>query len=348
MAHREPVHRKAKDYRWEGVEELPYKEDDRALFKSITRQVLFSDPEMHGELRYFEMAPGGFSTLERHQHMHAVLILRGRGHCLVGGEVKPIETRDLVTVPPMTWHQFRATTGRAARLSLHGERHARQAATALGRGFGQARARCEDRRVPAQRTVAVPHAISPTILGVIAAILLGAARLRAAAADTRAPEPAGASRHLPRAHRDRHHRLRGRHGARGRGDGGAPARRRLPGGGHPRALLGAAQGQPGGAAARHRRQAAAAPARPSRRGRSQARGLGLRSVQAQRGRRLFPRPRRHRRQGDGGDLRRQPDPLRQGGLQARPRHHPGAHRRRGAVRFAAQRRALAAGSTIAT
>ena len=109
-SHERTIHRKAKDYRWEGVDELPYKEDDRALFKSITRQVLFSDPQMHGELRYFEVAPGGFSTLERHEHMHAVLILRGRGQCLVGGEVKPIETRDLVTVPPMTWHQFRATT----------------------------------------------------------------------------------------------------------------------------------------------------------------------------------------------------------------------------------------------
>src|SRR5215471_16567729 len=104
------VHRKAKDYRWEGVEELPYKEDGRALFKSVTRQVLFSDPELTGELRYFEVAPGGFSTLERHRHMHAVLILRGRGHCLVGTEVRSIETRDLVTVPPLTWHQFRATT----------------------------------------------------------------------------------------------------------------------------------------------------------------------------------------------------------------------------------------------
>src|ERR1700741_3062515 len=105
------IHRKAKYYRWEGVAELPYKEDDRALFKSITRQVLFADPELHGELRYFEMAAGGFSTLERHEHMHAVLILRGRGHCLVGDEVKTIETRDLVTVPAMTWHQFRATKG---------------------------------------------------------------------------------------------------------------------------------------------------------------------------------------------------------------------------------------------
>jgi mannose-6-phosphate isomerase-like protein (cupin superfamily) len=102
------VHRKAKNYRWEGVAELPYKEGDRALFKSITRQVLFSDPEMHAELRYFELAPGGFSTLERHEHMHAVLILRGRGRCLVGDEVKSVELRDLITVPPMTWHQFRA------------------------------------------------------------------------------------------------------------------------------------------------------------------------------------------------------------------------------------------------
>jgi mannose-6-phosphate isomerase-like protein (cupin superfamily) len=108
----DPLHRRAtRDYRWEGVAELPYKEDDRALFKSLTRQVLFADSELAGELRYFEMAAGGFSTLERHEHMHAVLILRGRGHCLIGREVKAVETRDLVTVPALTWHQFRATQG---------------------------------------------------------------------------------------------------------------------------------------------------------------------------------------------------------------------------------------------
>src|SRR5262245_32791412 len=103
------IHRKAKGYRWEGVEELPYKEDGRALFKSITRQVLFADSQLDGELRYFEMTPGGFSTLERHEHMHAVLILRGRGHCLVGEEVRAIETRDLITVPAMTWHHYGPT-----------------------------------------------------------------------------------------------------------------------------------------------------------------------------------------------------------------------------------------------
>jgi mannose-6-phosphate isomerase-like protein (cupin superfamily) len=112
MSDERTIHRKAEaDHRWEGVTLLPYKEDARALFKTVTRQVLFEDPAMHSELRYFEVAAGGFSTLERHEHMHAVLILRGRGHCLVGDEVRALETRDLVTVPPLTWHQFRATLG---------------------------------------------------------------------------------------------------------------------------------------------------------------------------------------------------------------------------------------------
>jgi quercetin dioxygenase-like cupin family protein len=106
------IHRKAEhDFGWEGVERLPYKEDERALFKAVTRQVLFSDPDLAGELRYFEVAPGGYSSLERHEHMHGVLILRGRGHCLVGKEVRTVETHDLVTVPAWTWHQFRATAG---------------------------------------------------------------------------------------------------------------------------------------------------------------------------------------------------------------------------------------------
>lgn len=105
------IHRKAKNFRWVGVDVLPYKEDERALFKGVTRQVLFCDPQQGSELRYFEVAPGGFSTLERHEHTHSVLILRGRGRCLVGRQVRQLETNDLIAVPPMTWHQFRATEG---------------------------------------------------------------------------------------------------------------------------------------------------------------------------------------------------------------------------------------------
>jgi quercetin dioxygenase-like cupin family protein len=98
-------------FRWEGVDVLAYKEEGAAPFKAITRQLLFHRPELGCELRYFEMAPGGHSTLERHEHVHAVMIFRGRGTCLVGEEARDVAAPDLVLIPPMTWHQFRASAG---------------------------------------------------------------------------------------------------------------------------------------------------------------------------------------------------------------------------------------------
>jgi len=97
------------DFRWDGVPVLDYKEDG-THFKAISRQVLFAGgPKLGAELRYFEIAPGGHSTLERHDHIHSVMIIRGGGHCLVGDAIHPLRTNDLVYVPTMTWHQFRAT-----------------------------------------------------------------------------------------------------------------------------------------------------------------------------------------------------------------------------------------------
>lgn len=96
------------DYRWDGVELLRYKDEGSVPFRDVTRQTLFRRPDMRGELRYFEVAPAGYSTLERHEHVHAVMILRGAGQVLVGQQVFQVSTFDLVTVPPLTWHQFRA------------------------------------------------------------------------------------------------------------------------------------------------------------------------------------------------------------------------------------------------
>ena len=101
------------DFRWQGVDRLAYKQEGTAPFKAITRQVLFADPSLGCELRYFEIEPNGHSTLERHDHVHAVMVARGSGHCLVGHEVRTVKTFDLVSVPPQTWHQFRATRGEA-------------------------------------------------------------------------------------------------------------------------------------------------------------------------------------------------------------------------------------------
>lgn len=95
------------DYRWNNVSFLPYKEEGSAPFKSISRQVLFDTADLRCELRYFEVAPGGYSTLERHEHVHGVMILRGAADVLVGDEIRPVKAFDLVHIPPMTWHQFR-------------------------------------------------------------------------------------------------------------------------------------------------------------------------------------------------------------------------------------------------
>lgn len=95
-------------YRWESVDLLAYKADAGSLHRDVTRQTLFRRDDLAGELRYFEVAPGGHSTLERHAHVHAVLVLRGRGRCLVGDAVHPLRLHDLVTVAPRCWHQFRA------------------------------------------------------------------------------------------------------------------------------------------------------------------------------------------------------------------------------------------------
>ncbi|GMV58310.1 MAG: hypothetical protein AMXMBFR72_14180 [Betaproteobacteria bacterium] len=103
----------AGDYRWQGVELLRYKDEGTAPFRDITRQVLFAPPDQASELRYFEIAPGGHSTLERHEHTHAVLILRGRGTVRLGDEIHAIAERDLVTVDPLTWHQFHAAADSA-------------------------------------------------------------------------------------------------------------------------------------------------------------------------------------------------------------------------------------------
>ena len=96
------------DFHWEGVDVLAYKQEGSAPFKDVTRQVLFDSTDPPAQLRYFEVAPGGHTTLERHEHVHSVMVIRGHGQCLVGEKAFELGTNDLVSVPPMTWHQFRA------------------------------------------------------------------------------------------------------------------------------------------------------------------------------------------------------------------------------------------------
>ena len=108
-----PVRRHEGSYHWEGVDVLAYKQEGSAPFKDVTRQVLFDDSAMQAQLRYFAVAAGGHTTLERHEHVHNVMVIRGRGTCQVGEQAYAIGEKDLIAVPPMTWHQFRAAADAA-------------------------------------------------------------------------------------------------------------------------------------------------------------------------------------------------------------------------------------------
>ncbi len=77
-------------------------------WRGVSRHVLASGDELAAafELRYFELAPGGYSSLEKHHHVHVVLALRGRGVALVGAELTELRPFDTVRVPPLAPHRF--------------------------------------------------------------------------------------------------------------------------------------------------------------------------------------------------------------------------------------------------
>ncbi len=102
-------------FRWQGVPETAYKEEDDAaagLFCGVVRQTLLGlgagEEPLAFLTRYFEIAPGGLSSFERHQHPHAVVVLRGRGSVVLEGVEHALEPFDCVYVAPGAPHQFRA------------------------------------------------------------------------------------------------------------------------------------------------------------------------------------------------------------------------------------------------
>jgi len=101
-------------FRWSGIEKKGYKTDG-SHFRDITRQTLLGEASDEASpssvLRYFEIEPGGYSSLERHQHPHMVVVVRGRGEVILGDRVEPLEHLDCVYVAPSTFHQFHATEG---------------------------------------------------------------------------------------------------------------------------------------------------------------------------------------------------------------------------------------------
>jgi quercetin dioxygenase-like cupin family protein len=102
----------ARTFRWEGVEPEAYKfslGDARGMgWRGITRFTLGGPPDIpcRFQMRYFELAPGAYSSLEKHQHIHLIIVIRGKGKALVGPEVFEVAPFDIVYVPPEVPHRW--------------------------------------------------------------------------------------------------------------------------------------------------------------------------------------------------------------------------------------------------
>ena len=99
------------EFSWEGVAAAGYQvlgEAEGTAFRGVTRRILSGaagEPSQF-QLRYFEVEPNGYTRLERHEHIHSVTVIRGRGYAIVGDDIVALKNLDHVYVPPMTLHQF--------------------------------------------------------------------------------------------------------------------------------------------------------------------------------------------------------------------------------------------------
>lgn len=101
------IYRYKGNFKWKGIKTEKYKQDG-GVWSAIARNVLIGN---HGEtckfhLRYFEIEPNGYSSLEKHRHEHVVVCIRGMGKVLIGKKSYTIKYLDTVYIAPDTVHQL--------------------------------------------------------------------------------------------------------------------------------------------------------------------------------------------------------------------------------------------------
>ena len=95
------------NFDWNHVQPTEYKTDDGS-FQGVSRRVFVGEsgesPLFH--TRYFEVAEGGYTTLEQHLHEHVVVVMRGHGVALVGERRVALAFGDVLYVAPDDVHQL--------------------------------------------------------------------------------------------------------------------------------------------------------------------------------------------------------------------------------------------------
>jgi len=101
-----------RDWNWEGRDSSPYKDAGDLTFRGVRRVELVGKfgERTRCDLRYFEVEPGGHTSLEKHLHTHVVIGARGEGVLLLGGRRMPLRHLDVACVGPLEAHQLRNET----------------------------------------------------------------------------------------------------------------------------------------------------------------------------------------------------------------------------------------------
>jgi quercetin dioxygenase-like cupin family protein len=104
------IHRYKGDFDWQGVRPEGYASKD---VKGASVRWLIGPAEGAAKfaLRYFEIQPGGRSSLDQHAHDHGVIVLRGQGTVRLGEEELAIGFGDVIYIPSQEVHQFKTTGG---------------------------------------------------------------------------------------------------------------------------------------------------------------------------------------------------------------------------------------------
>ena len=100
--------RALEDFNWSGRESSPYKDAGDLAYKGVRRVELAG---RHGErtaydLRYFEVAPGGYSSYEKHVHAHVVIGARGVGRLRLSDKEVALTRDDVAYIEPLQAHQL--------------------------------------------------------------------------------------------------------------------------------------------------------------------------------------------------------------------------------------------------
>jgi ribulose-bisphosphate carboxylase large chain len=99
-------------FQWSNRESTPYKDAHDLAFKGVRRVELVGKfgERTRCDLRYFEVAPGGFTSLEKHLHTHIIIGARGTGVLTMGNQRMVLAPMDVVYLQQLEVHQLHNET----------------------------------------------------------------------------------------------------------------------------------------------------------------------------------------------------------------------------------------------